>query len=268
MASACVSVAEFVDTQPPSAAAAPPPVEPQYRRLIRAMKPLLRSEEWWAVWVGFAFLISIWIIVQVYGLHFPQMLPWMSRPWMAYASKHILIGLPLLLVAMVGAILISFYFTNPYVFHIKWTLGLLFLWFLSLVSKNIGAQVWVHKIGFGDAIWTIIIGMIFSNTIYSVRRAPKDPETGAAPAHNLPMWLYPVVKPEFYIKISVVLLLTNFSEIGHLGLRGFLVASSIPSSSFASCIFSQRAFFTSTTRRRLLWSEARPSADPLRRRRL
>ncbi len=90
----------------------------------------------------------------------------------------------------------------------KFVVGFILVFILAVVSQVLGNQADMKNLGFGYAIWAIVIGLLISNTI------------------GTPKWVKPAVQTEYYIKTGLVLLGAEilFSKILAIGLPGIFVA--------------------------------------------
>lgn len=92
--------------------------------------------------------------------------------------------------------------------YVRFMLGFLGVFLLAILAYVLAAQSDMKNMGFGYAIWAIVIGLIISNTV------------------STPSWMKPAVQTEYYIKTGLVLLGAEIllSKILAIGLPGIFVA--------------------------------------------
>jgi uncharacterized integral membrane protein (TIGR00698 family) len=119
---------------------------------------------------------------------------------------NILPGLALL--ALVFAILFGFGAHFMGYGYARFMLGFLGVFLLAVLAYLLASQSDMKNMGFGYAIWAIVIGLIISNTV------------------GTPSWMKPAVQTEYYIKTGLVLLGAEIllSKIVAIGLPGIFVA--------------------------------------------
>jgi uncharacterized integral membrane protein (TIGR00698 family) len=164
--------------------------------------PLIKSEDWWAVWLGLILFITAFLGIFT---AVPKPSPWDINPLTSFSTDSIF---SYLLVTIILLVLLSI--------SIKITHGKLstfipsFLIFstLGLMAQIISKQSFMGTYGLEYVLWALIIGLLISNTI------------------GVPTFLKPAIKTELYIKIGLVLLGSEilFSKILNLGIQGLLLA--------------------------------------------
>lgn len=143
---------------------------------------LVKSEDWWAIWVGF-FVMLLGIVGILTAV--PGVKGWTNIGTVLSANllgRYLLVGLGILLITLPvikgkGESIKKYLVAFPLVF----VLGLVAV----IISKNdiVGKQ-W----GLEYAIWALVLGLLISNTL------------------GTPKWLRPAVKAELFIKVGLVLL--------------------------------------------------------------
>jgi uncharacterized membrane protein YadS len=176
------------------------PVIPQP---LPASPPWYNTEDYWTVWVGFAWFVAAAVCgvvdLDVAGIH-----PWHNATDLAASFTALnTAGLALIYFATLATM---------YVVHkamerddALWQYAVV----LTLVvgCKIIGAFHVLDSIGLGAAVWCIVAGIIFRNLLGDAFAVFK-----------------PIYSLEFFIKISIVLLALNFKEIAIDGAKGLVVA--------------------------------------------
>jgi uncharacterized membrane protein YadS len=150
--------------------------------LKKAISSLYKSEDWWAVWLGFALLglssahLLLWT---------PKIGKWSLNPSTAIDISDIpyLIAFGLLLL-LVTSIPVAFMKNSLK----KYLAGFPIIFVLSLASIFIANQEYVNYLGLEYVLWALLIGLFISNVV------------------GLPEWLRASVRTEMFIKIGLVLL--------------------------------------------------------------
>ncbi|UMZ72698.1 YeiH family protein [Natranaerofaba carboxydovora] len=169
---------------------------------IRKVNPLLATEDWWAVWLGF-FIIALTAV----GLfnRVPEPGGWMYNPLNSLGAgtflELIIFGAALALV--LG---ISVYFVKGEIKKYLYAFGGVFA--LAVAAYVLGQQEIASEYGLGDVVWALILGITISNTV------------------GVPETIRPAIKSELYIKIGLVLLGAEilFHRLLVLGMYGIGVA--------------------------------------------
>jgi uncharacterized membrane protein YadS len=177
----------------------------------RGFSSLWKSEDWWAVWFGFAIIIGALskVVPEI-----PKIGGWTSDPFEAFlivkdgvVVGNIIIPLLLLLVGMglLTSIGLAFMRTERLG---KYLLGFAGVFILSCVAYWIAHQTSVKYWGLSYALWALLVGLLISNTI------------------GTPGWLRAGAKTEMFIKTGLVLLGAEilFKKILSLGAPGLMVA--------------------------------------------
>jgi len=167
--------------------------------LKNAFPSLYKSEDWWAVWLGFALL----------GLSSAHLLLWAPRinRWVLDPSVAINISDTPYLVAfglfllLVTSIPVAFMRSSLK----KYSAGFPIIFALSLASLFIASQEYVNYLGLEYVLWALLVGLFISNAI------------------GLPEWLKASIRTEMFIKIGLVLLGAEifFSTLLAAGAFGF-----------------------------------------------
>ena len=177
----------------------------------RGISSLWKSEDWWAVWIGFIIIFgSITKIIP----KIPKIGKWTGDPLTAFmiVKDNVVVGnifIPLLLlmifVAVLTAIGIAFMKTEKVG---KYIAGFLGVFAIAVISYWIANQVNIKYWGLSYALWALLVGLLISNTI------------------GTPAWLKSGAKTELFIKIGLVLLGAEilFKKILSLGPPGLMVA--------------------------------------------
>ncbi|WP_298068525.1 putative sulfate exporter family transporter [uncultured Mailhella sp.] len=113
----------------------------------------------------------------------------------------IILGLGLGVITSVGMAVMGFNVASYFI-------GFIGVWILCLLANFLGGYGPASKYGLNAEIWSIIIGMVVSNTI------------------GTPKWIKPAVQVEYFIKSGLVLLGAEvlFNKILAIGIPGIFVA--------------------------------------------
>jgi uncharacterized membrane protein YadS len=168
----------------------------------------LKSDDWWSVYIGF--LIFALIVPLILKLHMtmPIFTGWKDNPLMSFDGNTIM---KLLVFQYVTVALLGFGFKcmGKSGVNAGFVTGFSFVFWLAVLAKIVGQNIMLKRGGLGDSVWAILIGAFITNTFYFTR-------------DSLPNWLKSVVVTEFYIKISVVLLVVDLSLFKMIGLQGLI----------------------------------------------
>lgn len=150
--------------------------------LKNAFSSLYKSEDWWAVWLGF-FILTLASTRTITWL--PKIGRWTVNPSVAFSVGDIpyfmLLGLSLLILTSV-AILAMKEKIKGY-----WA-GFPIIFFLAFLTLLIANQKTISEWGLEYVLWALVLGLLISNTV------------------GTPKWLKPALKTELFIKIGLVLL--------------------------------------------------------------
>jgi uncharacterized integral membrane protein (TIGR00698 family) len=168
----------------------------------RSLPPLLKLEDWWAVWLAFGAVVLalVGIIRSIPSIPRWSGNPLAVLPWET-AIHLLLLGLGLALVTAVAV-----YATGQDARKYLASFPLVFLF--SVLAFILGSQAVLRKYGFDNVVWALIIGLVVGNLF------------------GKPAWLSRAAKTELFIKTGLVLLGAEilFNRIMALGLRGLGVA--------------------------------------------
>ena len=162
---------------------------------------LVKKEDWWSVWVGFALLASVF----AGGVSSVPGIPRWSSPLTGLPASNIIpLALLLLGVGMLTSVAV-------------WSLGenasayirafpAVFL--LATTAFFVGANEVLAAYGLGYALWALLIGLVVSNFV------------------GTPEWILPAVRTELFIKTGLVILGAEvvFGRMLELGQYGLVVA--------------------------------------------
>ena len=86
--------------------------------------------------------------------------------------------------------------------------GFVFVFLLAIISLVLAGQKDLKALGFGYAVWAIVLGMLISNTV------------------GTPKWVFGALKTEFFIKTGLIVMGAEilFNKILAIGLPGMFVA--------------------------------------------
>lgn len=164
------------------------------------MKKLFKTEDLWAIWIGFFLFLIIPILDKV-----PKPKKWDLNILNSLDIESILIyfgifiGLSVIYGLAIKIMNQSFR---------KFAIGFSFIFILGILALVISAQITVKAYGLGYAFWALLIGLVISNTI------------------GVPNWVKPALKTEFFIKTGLVLLGAEilFPKMIDIGLPALMVA--------------------------------------------
>ena len=164
------------------------------------MSKLFKTEDLWAIWIGFFIFLMAPFIDSV-----PKPTKWDVNIFSALnieqISFFILIAIGLITIFGLSVKVMNQSFK-------KFSLAFVFIFSLSIIALVMSSQVTVKAYGFGYAFWALLIGLIISNTI------------------GVPKWVEPALKTEFFVKTGLVLLGAEilFPKMLDIGLPALIVA--------------------------------------------
>jgi len=151
----------------------------------RKWSSLYRSEDWWAVWLGFALL----------GLSVANLLPWIPKigrwgtdvfSYIGISSLPYFAALALLLLIISSISIVAMKNSLK-----EYALGFPLVFALSFIAILIANQSYVNYLGLEYVLWALLLGMFISNVV------------------GLPGRLKSSIKTELFIKTGLVLLGTE-----------------------------------------------------------
>lgn len=185
------------------------------------LKKMISTADWFSLWIGLAsFLLAMILVFTVqYDIGsdrskyvIPQPMRWQTNPFDAWDWY-----------AFVGTILLLAYFCVLYLIALRYmgkldknpasqyAKGFFFMGIIATLSLWLGRNQWCASNGLSYAIFSIIFGMIITNSplgnlesLSSLKLASKD--------------------GEFFIKCSLALLATEFSVLARVGLPAIVLA--------------------------------------------
>jgi len=181
---------------------------------------LVKSEDWWAVWLGFfVMLLGIaGVVAKVPSVGGWTVIAKAVSPGLLVSYG--LVGLGLLVISLPvvwgrGDSLRKYVGAFPVVFLLA--VVALFIAKYDLIGKQWGLEY---------ALWALLLGLVISNTI------------------GTPAWLKPAVRPELYIKLGLVLLGASilFQKIMEVGPFALLQTILVISVVFFFCYFLAQRF--------------------------
>ena len=185
------------------------------------MDKMATSPDWWSLYIGLVSfgLTTLLVFTVPYESGddrvrnvIPGPTKWKPNPMEAW-DWYGFIGTILLLMFVCAVYLMSKYFMGsfkkkPALHHF---MGFFLMGLIATVSLWLGGNETLAKNGFGYAIWSIVLGMVFTNSplakiglLSSLKTVAKD--------------------GEFFIKCSLALLATEFSVLARVGLPSISVA--------------------------------------------
>ena len=178
------------------------------------------TEDWWAVLIGlvaFALLIPLC----VYHVPMPAFGVWSQDITDAFSWK--LLGLAVLVPAIVAPLWVALACLKDSRRHLP---ALLSISGLVLLAKLLAAQQRLRHVGLGDAIWTIVLGFLVVQLQLACRWLRRQDHRADVRSDETPHRdaLREASSAEFFIKISVVLLITDVMQLRDIGWQGLCVA--------------------------------------------
>lgn len=164
------------------------------------MKSLFKTEDWWAIWLGFFIFLTSQIIPKV-----PKFNIWEYNPFLTFDFEKIfLFGVVFLGILLVYGFAIKILNQS----YKKFVTGFVYIAILSVFALILSSQMHAKAFGFGYAFWALAIGLTISNTI------------------GTPSWAKPALKSEFFIKTGLVLLGAEilFPKMMGIGLPALILA--------------------------------------------
>lgn len=170
---------------------------------------LIRSEDWWTLWLGTFLLIlaCIGVITQV-----PRLPEWTNSFMDGLPAKVIpqLLALGAFLAA-ISALAIGIMRRSGEEAR-RFLVGFPVIFVLAVLAYVLGNQVTLKQYGFNDVIWALIFGLFISNVL------------------GKPKWLIPALQTELFIKTGLVVMGAEilFNRVLTLGFYGLGVAWTVP----------------------------------------
>lgn len=193
------------------------------------------SEDWWTVIIGetavVSFLVGGYFDKEHIVANATVVSTWKEYPWYYFSLSH---GHDVALAVMFVYFFVMTWISQKILKKNLNFFGFLLLFILSLVSNILGMQVNLQKFGIGTPVWCIILGILFRNLFFRIFYVIRSKgyqviseQGGESPwvTSYLPEWVKPVAKlDEFFIKISLVLLVFNLRGSGGILLRALLAS--------------------------------------------
>ena len=180
----------------------PPAAPPQAPAQPSSPSTLLKSEDWWSVWIGLTLVVlaATRLLPSIPKAHL-----WTSNPLEAFPARSIP-GLLTILFGYAGLTAVGIRVMGGSIR--KYLPGFAVVFALGLVSMLLGAQSRLDHHGLEYALWGLLIGRAVANTV------------------GAPGWLLAGAKSEWFIKIGLVLMGAEVlvSKILAYGPRGLIVA--------------------------------------------
>ncbi len=175
------------------------------RGIKQSFLPLLKLEDWWAVWLGsFIAILAMAKMIQ----NIPSISRWSVNPLAAFGLLPWELSFQLLLLGLSMALLtaVAVFATGENVKKYLAAFPLIFIF--SLLAYILGNQNTFRGYGLDNVVWALIIGLVISNTV------------------GKPAWLSKAAKTELFIKTGLVLMGAEilFNRFLELGVRGLGVA--------------------------------------------
>ena len=163
--------------------------------------PLIKLEDWWAVWFGFILIIlaASGIITKIPGI----------AKWTSLGQALPAAIWPQLLLLLVGLGILTAIGVKAMGENVgKYLGGFVAVFILAVVAQLLASHNISKSYNLEVPLWGLIVGLIISNTL------------------RTPGWVRPAVKTEMFIKTGLVLLGCEilFNRIVALGVPGLVVA--------------------------------------------
>ncbi|MEM3437390.1 MAG: putative sulfate exporter family transporter [Nitrososphaerales archaeon] len=150
--------------------------------LKNTFSPLFKSEDWWAIWLGFA-------IFSLSSIHLLSWAPKVNKWTLDLSTAISISNLPYLLTFGLFLLFLTSIPVAAMKNNLKdYLLGFPIIFVLSLASLLIASQEYVNYLGLEYVLWALLIGLLISNVI------------------GTPKLLRSSIKTELFIKIGLVLL--------------------------------------------------------------
>ena len=168
---------------------------------MQSWKKLVTLEDWWAVWIGFLVLGSVFLGV-VSAV--PKIPKWATLGEALAAVPGV--PLLLLLIGLGGLSVLAVGATQRQAG--RFAVGFPVLFCLALLSFLVAGNRSLAAYGLSYALWALLVGLAWSNLL------------------RVPSWLKPAVRSELFIKTGLVILGAEiiFGNILTLGRYGVIVA--------------------------------------------
>jgi len=180
---------------------------------------LVRSEDWWAVWIGGAILaictLLVWQGVAAGGKDSSLLAGWLGKPgsWTANPLDAFTVKKANVLPGVAGVFLVSLiaFGIGAAVMRkqlLPFVAGFCLVFLLSLLALVLAGQSVIKYYNLEYALWALLVGLLISNTV------------------GTPSWLRSAACTEFYIKTGLVLLGAEIlvGRLLALGLPGVFVS--------------------------------------------
>ena len=182
---------------------------------------LLRSEDWWAIWIGGGLLLLCLLAVLSTGTSgggdpTNPLKSWLAKPgsWSSNPLDAIFVAgesntipglIGVLLLSMVAFGIGSVAMGQRFM---SFAVGFCFVYVLGVLAYILAGQDVVKSYNLESALWALAMGLLISNTI------------------GTPGWVKPAVRTEFFIKTGLVLLGAEvlFNRLLTLGVPGIFIA--------------------------------------------
>lgn len=165
---------------------------------------LLREEDWWANWLGFALLGAVLagLVARV-----PKVASWQWPAAHAALPLDALPGIALLALGL-GAIFGAGLWCVDRAAARRFPVAFAALFALTLLAMVLGQEKSAKHFELGYPLWAVALGLLIANTV------------------GTPAWMRPALRAEFYIKTGLVLLGAEvlFGNVMRFGLYGLAIA--------------------------------------------
>jgi hypothetical protein len=164
--------------------------------------PWYNCEDYWQVWIGMLWFVVIVILI-CFDVPIPSIAPWDNKEDLrvSYETANI-VGFAIVMIATLITVAIVHYSMGKHQSILLYTL----LCLLVIVCKIHGNNASMRAYGIGDSVVCIFVGVIVGNVFYPHRAT-----------------VHAIFGLEFFIKVGVILLAIDMSQIG-ASLKGLVVA--------------------------------------------
>ncbi|AGK98304.1 YeiH family protein [Clostridium pasteurianum] len=183
---------------------------------------LVKKEDWWAVWIGLAFVvlaIILWLFgssIKIFTAKIPK---WTNFGTLFSALGNNSVSILLLFLIFLVLFTIAILFLN-YKF-IDFLPGFIVIFILGVIINSFSAWQWAQNYNLEAPLVALAVGLIISNVF------------------SIPKWLETALRTELYVKVGIVLLGATLpiTLIIQAGPTAFLQATVIAISTFLIIYF-------------------------------
>ncbi len=179
--------------------------EPDYVEARPTERPMLRTEDWWANWIGIVIIVASVGATLLALPNLPKLDLWTQNPLLALPGMRLVTILAVL--AALGAVItlgIAVMRQGPRSF----ARGFLVIAAIAVIASVIAKQATIDYYGLEYVLWALLLGLLIANTV------------------GTPQWVLAGARGELFIKTGLVLMGAEIlaSNIVALGPPGVFVS--------------------------------------------